>query len=232
VIQLNSQHLRWTTQFRQILGLALRCLPIYFAVELAGKSIELGFEPVARRLSAEPDDSVWILASFVAISTLWATFSNALRLVLIRQFMTPRLPSPLSWLSKLNLLMIESIRALASVLYRVPLLVFPAIIQWTRLAPLPYLITVSPDYDLGKVDALNLTTSFASDNKWFTFWIASTPLLTIVPDLLFLNDVTDFATFFEKPIQHVVPIIMTSFIKFTIDGLILLTLRQKLTPTP
>lgn len=227
MIQLNSQlSIRLSHFFR----LALRCLPVYLALEFIGLSLEFGFEPAAQHFSAGSEDSVPLLASFVALSTVWALLSNAIRLISIRTAMDKEVPSKLTWLSRINLLSIECLRAMASVMFRIPLLLIPAVVQWVRLAPLPYLLLLSRDYESGRVDALKLTTQFANRHKLLTLTIAVLPLLTLIPEVLLLSEATSFATLLSHPIQHIGSISVLSLLKLSIDTFLLRVVSRQLTP--
>lgn len=53
-----------------------------------------------------------------------------------------------------NQIVIEQVRALASILWRTPLLVIPAVIQYVRLTFVPFVVMFDRAYDRGRVDAL------------------------------------------------------------------------------
>ncbi len=229
MIQLNSQR---TSRLQEILGQALRCLPIYLALEIIGRLIEATFEPAAARFgnpSGGSEDSMLLLAIFVAVSTVWALVSGALRLLAARETLTlPR--SPLSRMRRMNLLIIESTRAMASVMFRIPLLVLPALLQWVRLAPLPYLILLSPDYEGGKIDALKLSSQFASQRRLLTLFIATLPIITLIPEYFFATEASAHSTLLTDPLQHIGSIVGMSAIKFAFDVFVLKLVSRKLTP--
>jgi hypothetical protein len=208
----------------------MRCLPVYIALELVGLSLEFVFEPAAKLFPSASEDSVPLLASFVGLSTVWALLSNAIRLISIRTAMDLEVPSKLTWLSRINLLSIESLRAMASVMFRMPLLLIPAVVQWVRLAPLPYLVLLSNDYESGRVDALKLTTHFANRQKMLTFAMAILPLLTLIAEVLLLSEATSFSTLFSSPAQHIGSIGVLSLLKLSIDTFLLRVVSRKLTP--
>jgi len=54
----------------------------------------------------------------------------------------------------LNPLLIEQIRALASVFWRLPLFIVPAIVRYVRLSLVPFVVLCDPRYAQGNIDAL------------------------------------------------------------------------------
>ncbi len=69
-----------------------------------------------------------------------------------------------------NQLVIEQIRALASVLFRMPLLIIPALVRYVRLSFVPYVVLMDPNYALGKKDAL-IESSRLSRGRFFLLLI-------------------------------------------------------------
>lgn len=61
----------------------------------------------------------------------------------------------------LNQLLIETVRAFAAVIYRLPLLIFPAAIEYLRLTFVPLVVLADSDYRLGNVDALERSRGLA-----------------------------------------------------------------------
>lgn len=57
-------------------------------------------------------------------------------------------------LKRLNQLVIEGVRSIAAILYRVPLLLIPALVEFIRLMFVPHVVLLDRDYEAGRVDAL------------------------------------------------------------------------------
>lgn len=245
MIQLNSQRLK---PHREIFRSALYCLPIYLALETLGRLIEATFEPAAARFgssSGNGEDSLALLAAFVMVTTVWTVLSGAIRLLAAKEAITDATigaiadtnsgalqspKSPLSRLRRVNLLMIESTRAMASVMLRIPLLILPAVLQWIRLAPMPYLMLLNPDYEAGKIDALKLSTEFSSRKKLLTVFVATLPILILIPEYFLTTDDSILSTLRSNPIQHIGSIVAMSVIKFAFDVFALILVSRKLTP--
>lgn len=53
-----------------------------------------------------------------------------------------------------NQVLIEQVRAFAAILWRVPFLILPALIEYVRLSFVPFVVLFDPDYRQGRIDAL------------------------------------------------------------------------------
>lgn len=83
-------------------------------------------------------------------SALWAfVFIAAARAVMREE---PLLSS--RTLKDFNQVMVEGVRSLAAVIYRVPLLLIPAVFELFRLLFVPHVVMLDPNYSSGRVDAL------------------------------------------------------------------------------
>jgi hypothetical protein len=69
-------------------------------------------------------------------------------------FELPTIPSASKITYQLNQLLIESVRSLAAILFRLPFLILPGLIEYFRLAWVPYVVLLHPGYDRGAIDAL------------------------------------------------------------------------------
>ncbi len=85
-----------------------------------------------------------------------------------------------------NQLLIEGVRSMAAVLYRLPLAIIPGLVELLRLLFVPHVVLLEPNYQEGRVDALKRSRA-AIRQKWFLILIIS--LMS-----LFLNSVVDLAT--------------------------------------
>ena len=228
MIQLNSQH---SSRLQEFFKLMASCLPVYLALETLGRILEAAFEPLAAQFgntSGRSEDSIALMAAFVVVSTIWALLSGAIRLLTVRDSLALG-KSQLTRTRRVNLLMIESTRAMASVMFRIPLLILPALLQWIRLAPLPYLVLLSRSYESGEADALQLSSKFASRYKRLTILIAALPLFTLIPEFLFTTNASAASSFLHQPFQHIGSILTMSTIKLAFDALILNLVSRKLT---
>ena len=72
-----------------------------------------------------------------------------------------------------NRLMIEQVRSLASVLWRTPLLLIPALTRYIRLSFVPLVVLLNPRYAQGEVDALEASSELSRGH----FWLLSATIL-------------------------------------------------------
>lgn len=64
-------------------------------------------------------------------------------------------------------LVIEGLRAMAAVIFRLPLLILPAMIEWVRLSLVQYVVILNPAYTRGEVDALMESRRLTQGRFWF-----------------------------------------------------------------
>lgn len=81
----------------------------------------------------------------------------------------------------LNQTLIESVRALSAVIIRVPLFIVPAVFEWFRLLPVPFVVLFDSSYAQGRSDALEASRSLFHR---FKIRVALAFLLMMVPPLL------------------------------------------------
>lgn len=65
-----------------------------------------------------------------------------------------------------NHVLIEQVRSVASVLWRSPLLVVPAMIRYVRLSLVPLVVILAPEYSEGRQDALRASSSLSRGRFW------------------------------------------------------------------
>jgi hypothetical protein len=98
-----------------------------------------------------------------------------------------------------NRVAIELVRAVSAILYRVPILVLPAIVEMARLSFVPFLATFDPAYHRGQTDALAASRRLFSQNALFVILA----VLLFVPGWMVAESLLLPASlpFFEAPIQ-------------------------------
>lgn len=85
--------------------------------------------------------------------------------------------------SRFNQLMIEQVRGLASVIWRMPLFLVPAIVQYIRLRLLPFIVVLDRAYLRGEVDALQMSRKLSRGHFWLlTAFVVATALLQWIAD--------------------------------------------------
>jgi hypothetical protein len=71
-----------------------------------------------------------------------------------------------SMIQHFNQTLIEQVRALAAVIWRIPLLIIPALNEYIRLYFVPLIVILHPDYDKGAVDALEESRRLSRGHFW------------------------------------------------------------------
>ncbi len=100
--------------------------------------------------------------------------------------------------SRLNLLFIESLRALGKTFSWSFLFIFPGLYKWVCYTFVPFVVMFDPDYQSGRVDALESSTQKVR----FSFWKISLILtgFSVVVPLLFLS-LDDYSVFWNTPLE-------------------------------
>lgn len=71
-----------------------------------------------------------------------------------------------SYATSFNQILIEEVRSLAAILWRTPLFLIPAGVEYFRLALVPFVVILSPGYQQGRVDALVESRRLARGHFW------------------------------------------------------------------
>lgn len=161
-------------------------------------------------------------------SLLWSAFwlltlaprANAL----YDQRPPPSLPT--SAIRNLTQLVIEEMRVLAAVLLRVPLLLFPALIEYIRLSLVPYVVVLDPSYSQGKIDALHASRRLTR-RRWTLMGfvvLAALLLNALVPNMI---QGDNQGWIWQNPFRVGVASLLTFFINLA-DGVFLFALYRTL----
>jgi hypothetical protein len=158
-------------------------------------------ESVGRALSrvqSHASEMLPWLAGLAALQMIAEMLLSALWMIgVVRNFQVG--PPPLAPLKALNQLLIESTRALAAVLYRVPLLLFPALVEFVRLAYVSYTVIFDPEYWHGRVDAIARSRDLTKGQ----FWVLGVALSFTGPGWTFIKWILfgDDMNLFENPVM-------------------------------
>lgn len=172
------------------------------------------------------------LAIAAVVTLIWTLFSSAAQLTyLVRRLFpgAPALQGQSVW-TVINLIAIENTRSLAACILRIPMLILPAIVEWFRLMPVPYIVLLDRDYSLGKVDALKQSRQFFSTHKLLVLALTLPLSFGLVAELFVSDSPIDSVAIWEAPFQHVGSISLIAAIRLMIDFFILWAYRQKLGP--
>lgn len=148
----------------------------------------------------------------VSIATLvWTTLVSSVSLSILVG------PTELSFLKTINLLLIETIRGLGAVLLRVPLLILPAIYEWVRLAPIPYIVVLDSRYQAGEVDALQASREFFQAHWKRVLGLLIISLIILLIEFATTSSPQDAGPLWENPIEALLPILVFSLVHLACD---------------
>jgi hypothetical protein len=165
--------------------------PVFIVLHVLSFSLEQIFDHQQNLVLSAGRENWSTLAPLFIGSSLSELFMTNLWLIAIVTLV--RAPASLSfsqgpeqvWLAattSFNALLVESIRALASVLRWIPLLLVPGLIRYLQFLFVPYVVLTNPSYSQGQVDALALSTQL-SKGRWGLLLVCLL-LVTLGPYLL------------------------------------------------
>lgn len=208
---------------------------LYVAIAISGKLLEDAFQHSGLMpQGGHADPSILALAVVSIVTFAWSLFTTSLGLTLVaRSLFTP--PRLLSKLRTVELMVIETIRAVGATLRRLPLLILPGLYEWIRLAPIPFLILFDESYQRGEKDALKTARLYFSRHR------ARVLILLFISFALFLAEFAltqtseDTPALWEAPLQHAGSILIFAFVRLAFDGVSLQVYRRTFSavdPTP
>lgn len=100
--------------------------------------------------------AAWLIAISGPTANLWREEFS----------LSNRLNYGAAFIQNFNQMIIEQVRSLAAVLWRVPLLLIPASNEYVRLSFVPLVVVFEPAYSEGKVDALQESRRLAKGHFW------------------------------------------------------------------
>lgn len=112
-------------------------------------------------------------------------------------------------LRDLNQTLIEGIRSLSAVIFRIPLLILPAIVEIIRLFFVPHVVILDPAYRTGTVDALKRSRAYVK-NAWALVVLAYTSVFicTVIVEA-FTQGQSGEAWFWSKPFAFTLTTLLT-----------------------
>jgi len=233
VIQLNIQSPDYQNTLRKGLSSALLALLVYSAFGAASRILEdslnlLGISPGSAGSSESSEFTSLAIAAFVTL--IWTLFSTSAQLTYLAKRYFPKSPAvqSQSFWAVANLIAIENTRSLAACILRIPLLIVPAVAEWFRLMPVPYIVLLDDDYNLGKSDALKASRRFFSNNKLLVILLTLPLVIGFAAELFISDSPIDAVPIWEAPLQHVGSICLIAFVRLAIDSGIFWVYRQKL----
>ncbi len=117
----------------------------------------------------------------------------------------------------IELIMIESLRAVAATVIRLPLLILPAIFEWVRLTPVPMLVLLDEAYARGERDILQASRAFFRNHRTLVFGLVIVSLIFFGFEFSLSSSPADSLPLWQAPLQHVGSITLISFAHFATD---------------
>lgn len=151
-------------------GFALVCL--HFAKEMSLQLLNYAGAQVQASGREDMPTLVGLVAMNFFFEILWGAVWSFVLISATRAALRQEpLWSARSW-RDLNQLLIEGVRSMAAVIYRLPFLVAPGLIELLRLLFVPHVVLLEPEYSRGRVDALKRSRQ-AVKMKWFLLLVVT-----------------------------------------------------------
>jgi hypothetical protein len=107
-------------------------------------------------------------------------------------------------------LVIEGIRVMSAVLYRIPLLIIPALVEIVRLTFVPHVVLLDPAYHRGEVDALEASRTLTKGR--FSALVGAWAVYLVLSTLPSLSHGAMSLWFWERPLGFALESFVTLFI--------------------
>ncbi len=134
------------------------------------------FTYMASVIQARGREEIALLASAIALQFLvemaWTALWAFVVIDAVRRVHGAPSRSGLDQLRRLNRLLIEGVRAISAILFRVPLLLIPGLIEFVRLIFVPHVVLLDHDYEAGRVDALARSRELTRGRWWLLIFSA------------------------------------------------------------
>ncbi len=233
MIQLNNQTLFAQKTSGQRLVSFLILLLVYSAFGTVGRLLEDGLNLLGLTGTSEATEFQG-LAVVALMTLLWTLFSASAQIV----FLAKTMLSSTAFIQRhnslliINQLAIENVRSLSACILRIPLILIPALIEWIRLMPVPYIVLLNSDYDRGQIDALTAARRFFSSNKLMVVLLTLPLVVSFGAELALLDSPADALPIWSAPVQHIGSIGLIAFIRLVLDSGIFWLYARKIGPIP
>lgn len=158
------------------------------------------------------------MAAVTVFSLLWTLFATSLQLASLSALIRPR---HLSIFRTLELLVIETLRVIAASLIRVPLLLLPAVFEWIRLTPTPFIVLFDPAYAHGETDAIQSARRYFRQHYPRVLALLLPALILMLAELAITLSPDDAVPLWKAPLQHAGSIIGFALARLGLDAFIL-----------
>lgn len=196
-----------------------------------GRLIEDVFQASGLTPNDEMRDPSMLSIVLVTMSTfMWTLFSSAwLTAYLARRGF--KLQSAFSLWRSTKLIVIETVRAIAATLLRLPLLLVPGLVEWIRLTPIPYVVILDPEYQNGDRDALQSARALFSRHKLRVLLLVIPSAAVFALEFAMTSSPADVLPIWSAPVQHVGSILLFSVLRLACDSFVLAKYRAVIQPS-
>lgn len=164
---------------------------------------------------------VWTIVVPASVAVLWSLVSSVVGLLLTAKFLN--LATNVG-VRDFELICIETLRSIAAVSLRIPLLIVPAVIEWLRLAPVPFVVLFDASYRRGETDALVAARKFFKKFPYRVILLtALTVFVTVSVSLIETVATGDVPPLWEAPERHIVATLALVASQFALNWFLLKT---------
>ncbi|CAN5564199.1 hypothetical protein BH10BDE1_BH10BDE1_29340 [soil metagenome] len=206
--------------FRKRALLLLRLVAVYVSVSVIGHLLEDLFQ-VSGLMPADgngdPPIAGIILVSLVTF--LWTLTSTAVQLTVTARLLFPQtMAKGLSPLRAVELISVETLRAISATMIRLPLLLIPGIFEWIRLTPIPFIVLLDPAYQKGDRDALEAARRFFKKYGVLVLSFLILSMALFLAEFSLTPTPSDSLAIWQAPLQHIGSILIFSALRFALDA--------------
>jgi hypothetical protein len=222
-LQLNSP------QFRDLLRRAVRVFGLYLLVAVIGHLLEDVFQVSGLMPADGRGDPPIVGVVFVSIVTFaWTLVSQAIQLTAAaRQLFAHSAARGLSFMREVELISIETLRAISATLLRLPLLLLPGVFEWIRLTPISFIVLLDTAYQNGERDALAAARIFFRRHKVRVLSLLLLSMSLMLVEFSVSPDPSDSLPLWQAPFQHIGSILIFSILRVIVDTVTLASYRSK-----
>lgn len=187
----------------------------YLGVAILTRLLEDLFQMTGLMPANDHTDPSIPAMAIVAVTTLaWSTLTSSVSLTIL---VGSSRATDRSMFRTVELLLIETIRGLGAVLLRLPLLILPAVYEWIRLTPIPYIVLWDRAYQAGDVDALQASREFFRSHKTRVLSLLVLSLMIFLIEFATTSSSQDTAALWVNPVESLLPILIFAPIHLACD---------------
>lgn len=189
---------------------------VYLTFGLFSRLIEDSFQAAGLTSFEESGTPLFLVVIATLASLLLSLAISGTQLSLVARLIFKR-TTRLSALRSIELIMIESLRAVAATALRLPLLILPAIYEWVRLTPVPMIVLLDEAYARGERDILEASRAFFKEHRTLVFGLVIVSLFFFTLEFSLSSAPADSLPIWQAPLQHMGSIAVIALAHFATD---------------